>query len=164
MPNGCWAARAAPPRPTSSRNRSRSRSAILARSAWSGEFGGRIAFADLRGQQTSFTGDRSEFFGRNGTAERPAALERGVPLSGKVGAGLDPCAALQTTIELRPGARAEVVFFLGQTENREQARDLLLRYRTADLDEMLGEVTRRWDEILDTVQSHHPRSQPWMCC
>ncbi|MGA9571077.1 MAG: protein ndvB, partial [Candidatus Acidiferrales bacterium] len=126
--------------------------AILARSAWSGEFGGRIAFADLRGQQTSFTGDRSEFFGRNGTADRPAALERGVPLSGKIGPALDPCAALQTTIELRPGARAEVVFFLGQTEDRDQVRDLLLRYRTADLYEVFGEVTRRWDEILDTVK------------
>jgi cyclic beta-1,2-glucan synthetase len=130
--------------------------AILARSAWSGEFGGRIAFADLRGQQASFTGDRTEFFGRNGTAERPAALERGTPLSGKVGPGLDPCAALQTTIELRPGARAEVVFFLGQTENKDQARDLLLRYRTADLDKTLDEVIRRWDEILDTVRVTTP--------
>ena len=130
--------------------------AILARSAWSGEFGGRIAFADLRGQQTSFSGDRTEFFGRNGTADRPAALERGVPLSGKVGPGLDPCAALQTTIELRPGARVEVVFFLGQTENRDQARDLLMRYRTADLDKVFGEVTRRWDEILDTVKVSTP--------
>src|SRR6202021_1681284 len=118
--------------------------------------GGRIAFADLRGQQTSFTGDRTEFFGRNGTADRPAALERGVPLSGKVGPGLDPCAALQTTIELRPGARVEVVFFLGQTENRDQARDLLMRYRTADLDKVFGEVTRRWDEILDTVKVSPP--------
>ena len=48
--------------------------AIFARSAWNGEFGGRIAFADLAGRQTSFTGDRSEFFGRNGTPEHPAAL------------------------------------------------------------------------------------------
>jgi len=130
--------------------------AILARSAWSGEFGGRIAFADMRGQQTSFTGDRTEFFGRNGTADRPAALERGVPLSGKVGPGLDPCAALQTTIELRPGARVEVVFFLGQTENRDKARELLMRYRTADLDKVFSEVTRRWDEILDTVKVSTP--------
>ena len=94
--------------------------ALLARSAWGGEFGGRIAFADLAGRQTSCTGDRTEFLGRNGTLERPAALERGGPLSGKVGAGLDPCAALQTSIELRPGARAEIVFFWARlkTENK----------------------------------------------
>ena len=130
--------------------------AILARSAWNGEFGGRVAFADLRGQQTSCSGDRTEFFGRNGTAERPAALERSGPLSGKVGPGLDPCAALQTTIELRPGASAEVVFLLGQTENRQQALDVLLRYRAADLERTLGEVTRRWDEILGTVKITTP--------
>ena len=87
MSNGCWAVRAAPPRLTSSRKSTRSRRRILARSAWNGEFGGRIAFADLRGQQTSCTGDRTEFLGRNGTAERPAALERSGALSGKVGRG-----------------------------------------------------------------------------
>ena len=43
-----------------------------------------------------------------GTAalEHPLALERGDELSGRVGAGIDPCGALQTTLELRPGARA----------------------------------------------------------
>jgi cyclic beta-1,2-glucan synthetase len=30
--------------------------ALFARSAWTGEFGGRIAFADLAGKQTSYTG------------------------------------------------------------------------------------------------------------
>src|SRR5216683_3241715 len=126
--------------------------AVFVRSAWGGEFGGRIAFADLAGKQTSFTGDRTEFLGRNGTLERPAALERGGPLSGKVGAGLDPCAALQTSIELRPGASAEIVFFLGQAENREQVRELLGRYRTADLNAILADVTGRWDDVLSTVQ------------
>jgi len=130
--------------------------ALLARSAWGGEFGGRIAFADLAGRQTSWTGDRTEFLGRNGTPERPAALERGAQLSGKVGAGLDPCAALQTSLELRPGASAEIVFFLGQTESREQVRELLSRYRAADLNETLREVTGRWDDALGTVQITTP--------
>ena len=50
--------------------------ALMARSAWAGEFGGRVAFADLCGRQTSYTADRTEFFGRNGGPDRPAALER----------------------------------------------------------------------------------------
>ncbi|HVS88329.1 MAG TPA: glucoamylase family protein [Candidatus Acidoferrum sp.] len=130
--------------------------ALFAQSAWGGEFGGRIAFADLAGKQASFTGDRTEFLGRNGTLARPAALERGGPLSGKVGAGLDPCAALQTSIELRPGESAEIVFFLGQAENREQVRELLGRYRTADLNAILADVTGRWDDVLSTVQIATP--------
>jgi cyclic beta-1,2-glucan synthetase len=126
--------------------------ALMARSAWAGEFGGRIAFADLCGQQTSYTGDRSEFFGRNGGPERPAALERSGSLSQKVGAGFDPCAALQTIIELKPGGRAEVVFLLGQAENREQARELVKRCRSADFDQILLDVTRRWDDLVGAVQ------------
>ena len=130
--------------------------ALFARSAWNGEFGERIAFADLAGKQTSFTGDRTEFIGRNGTPERPNGLALSHSLSGNVGAGLDPCAALQTSIELRAGARAEIVFFLGQTENRENSRELLRRYRAANLDEVLREVMRRWDDILGAVQITTP--------
>ncbi len=130
--------------------------ALLARSAWGGEFGGRVAFADLAGRQTSWTGDRKEFLGRNGTPERPAALERADHLSGKVGAGLDPCAALQTTLELPPGARAELVWFLGQTDSREHVRELLGRYRAADLSGILHNVTGRWDDVLGTVQITTP--------
>ena len=130
--------------------------AVFVRSAWGGEFGGRIAFADLGGRHTSVTGDRTEFLGRNGALDRPAALESGGPLSGKVGAGLDPCAALQTVIELRAGATAEVVWFLGQAENREKARELITRYRAAKLDAILSEVTGQWDKVLNAVQVNTP--------
>jgi cyclic beta-1,2-glucan synthetase len=130
--------------------------ALLARSAWSGEFGGRVAFADLAGKQNSVTGDRAEFLGRNGTPDFPAALASGGALSGNVGAGFDPCAALQSTFELAPGARAEIVFFLGEAENKERVGDLLKKYRAADLDEVLRTVTSYWDDVLGAVQVTTP--------
>jgi cyclic beta-1,2-glucan synthetase len=133
--------------------------AIFARSAWQGEFGGRIAFADLSGKQTSYTCDRREFLGRNGYAAYPSALARGGPLSGNVGSCLDPCAALQTPIELRPGARIEVVFLLGQGETREHARQLVDRYRGANLEKALAAVTSRWDDILGAVQVETPEPE-----
>jgi cyclic beta-1,2-glucan synthetase len=80
--------------------------AIFARNPWSNAFPGRVAFADLRGRQTACTADRTEFLGRNGRPEAPAALARGRVLSGAVGAGLDPCAALATSIELAKRPRS----------------------------------------------------------
>src|SRR6185295_12719533 len=126
--------------------------AMLARNAWVSDFGARVAFADLKGAQTAWTGDRTEFLGRHGTPDHPAALERGGRLSGKVGAGLDPCGALQATVDLRPGGRAEVVFFLGQTATRPEASALIARYRTVDLDAALRTVTALWDDLLGAVQ------------
>jgi cyclic beta-1,2-glucan synthetase len=130
--------------------------ALLACNAWNSEFAGRAAFADLSGRQIAWTGDRTEFLGRNGTPDHPASLERGDPLSGKVGAGLDPCAALQTKVELRAGARAEIVFFLGEAASVEEARTLVALYRGADLEEVLRAVTKYWDDILGAVQVKTP--------
>jgi len=130
--------------------------ALLARNPWNIDFGGRVAFADLGGRQTAWTCDRTEVLGRNGSLDRPAALERGERLSGKVGAGLDPCAALQAALEVPAGGRAEVVFLLGEAATREEARALVTRYRTAELDRILAEVTRGWDDILGAVQVRTP--------
>ena len=96
--------------------------AIFARNPSSLAFGSRVAFADMRGAQSDWTGDRREFIGRNRTLANPAALASGSPLSNKVGAALDPCAAMRTTLELQPGTVAEVVFFLGEAATREDAR------------------------------------------
>jgi cyclic beta-1,2-glucan synthetase len=130
--------------------------AMLARNAWNPEFGDRIAFADLGGRQTAWTGDRSEIIGRNGALDHPALLERGGRPSGRVGAGLDPCAALQTVIELPPGGREEIMFFLGQTSSPAEARALVLRYRAEDLDRTLETVRTHWDDILGAVQVKTP--------
>ncbi len=125
--------------------------ALFARNSWSASFGSRVAFADLRGAQTSWTGDRREFIGRNGALADPAALAGAAALSGTVGAGLDPCAALSATIELAPGQTVELVCLLGQARDEAAARDLVGRYRAADLDHVEAEVERQWAGILDSV-------------
>jgi len=130
--------------------------ATFAHNAWNGEFASRVAFADLGGRQTSWTCDRLEFLGRNASLDHPALLERGDEPSGKTGATLDPCAVLQTDVELQPGQRADVLFLLGQGESPEQARTLVERYRGEDCDALLRQVQDRWDAVLGTVQVRTP--------
>jgi cyclic beta-1,2-glucan synthetase len=130
--------------------------ALLATNPWNGEFAGRVGFADLAGRQSAWTGDRTEFLGRNGTLDHPASLERRHTLSGKLGAGLDPCAALQTTIEIPPGGRATVVFLLGEAATREDAGALVTRYRATDLDAVLDGVERYRDDVLGCVEVRTP--------
>jgi cyclic beta-1,2-glucan synthetase len=88
--------------------------ALFAHNPWDAEFGQRIAFADLNGQQTAWTANRSEFIGRNGSLDAPSGLLSRKGLKGRVGAGIDPCAALKTAIELESNGSIEIVFLLGQ--------------------------------------------------
>ncbi len=131
--------------------------AMLACNPWNVVFSGRVAFADLNGRQTAWTADRAEFLGRSGGgAAAPAALTGRVPLSGAVGAGVDPCAALQRIVELAAGETIEVVSFLGECGTADAARALIARYRQADLDAVLDEVTEHWTTILGAVQVKTP--------
>jgi cyclic beta-1,2-glucan synthetase len=125
--------------------------ALFARNAWTVDFAGRIAFLDLSGSQTAWTGDRAEVLGRNGSLDHPDALERGERLSGRLGGGLDPCGTMQVTVMLTAGASAEVDVFLGQTASADEAREMVQRYRSADLDAVLRTVMTRWDDLLAAV-------------
>ena len=110
----------------------------------------------MGGRQTDWTGDRREFIGRNGTLAGPAALADATPLSNNVGAGLDPCGALRTTVQVPPNGTVELVFFLGEAESAETARNLIAHYRTADLDAVRSEVGDYWDDVLGAIQVKTP--------
>ena len=129
---------------------------LLARNPWRMEFGSRVAFADLAGQQSSWSGDRTEFIGRNGTFALPAALANPNPLSNRVGAGLDPCGVLQTAIEIPANGEAEITFLLGDAATGAEAQSLAERYRTANLDQVFRDVTEYWDHALGAVQVRTP--------
>jgi cyclic beta-1,2-glucan synthetase len=79
----------------------------------------------------TLTGDRKEFIGRNGSLSQPAALKR-ARLSGKVGAGLDPCGAVQVAFNLADGQERETSFRLGVGRNAADVQNLIRRFRRAD--------------------------------
>ena len=130
--------------------------ALLARNPWNTEFAGRVAFLDLGGRQQTWTADRTEFLGRNGDLERPAGLTLGRQLQGAAGAGLDPCAALQTRVELASGERTQIVVLLGQADGIESARELIRRTRDDDHDTTLRTVQQWWGDVQRTVEVRTP--------
>ena len=130
--------------------------AMFARNPWNMAFGSRFAFADMRGAQTDATGDRREFIGRNGSLANPAGLASAAPLSNKVGAALDPCAAMRATLEVQAGCVVEVVFFLGDAATRDEARATVRHYRSADLDAIEAAVAGLWDTTLGAIQVKTP--------
>ncbi|MEE3662857.1 glucoamylase family protein [Brenneria sp. g21c3] len=130
--------------------------AMLVHNPWSGGFPGRVGFADLSGWQSSFTTDRTEFLGRNGDMQAPAALVENTRLSGETAAGRDPCSALQTHISIAPGEQAEIVWFIGQEASTALAVNLIEKYREIDLDQVLSGVEAHWAAVTGAVQVTTP--------
>ncbi len=130
--------------------------ALYARNAYNSEFSDCVAFFDVDEPTRTVTGSRAEFLGRNGTLRDPAAMHR-VRLSGKTGAGLDPCAAMQVTFGLANGQHRETVFRLGAASNTDATSQLVQRFRgSAAAADALAGVVEHWRQTLTAVQIETP--------
>jgi cellobiose phosphorylase len=130
--------------------------ALFARNSYNTEFGGRVAFFDVDEPVRSVTGDRTEFIGRNGSLRKPAAGGR-VKLSGRVGAGLDPCAAIGITVSLIDEVEHPIVFRLGAARDDGEARALAQKPRDANAaQQALDAVHAHWRSVLGMVQVDTP--------
>lgn len=125
--------------------------AIFAQNSFSVSFPGRVAFADFGAGTTSLTADRGEFIGAGGSLAAPAGLES-ERLSGATGPALDPCAALQRRLTLRPGETVSLTLLIGQTDSEAAASALILRLRAANADTLLSAVKDHWAGLLGAVQ------------
>jgi cyclic beta-1,2-glucan synthetase len=130
--------------------------AVLARNLYNTDFESRVAFIDVNETGRTVTGDRAEFIGRNGTFARPAAMGR-ARLSGKMGAGMDPCTAVHVPFELEPGQEREVVFRLGCGRNLDEAQNLIQTYRAPRASrQALEAVWEYWNRVLGVVWVETP--------
>ncbi len=140
---------------------------MMARNAYNSEFGSRVAFFDadagddgLGGDshwgEASITGDRSEFIGRNGSLAAPEALRR-EKLSGRCGAGLDPCSAIQRPVTLAIDDSTQIVFRLGVGRDAADARALAQRHcGSGAAQRELDAVQAYWTQTLGAVQVKTP--------
>ncbi|WP_018169925.1 GH36-type glycosyl hydrolase domain-containing protein [Thioalkalivibrio sp. ALMg9] len=130
--------------------------ALLARNAYGRECANRVVFAHVGGRERWISGSRNEFIGRNRSLASPEAMRR-KRLSGKTGPGLDPCAALQTRIELAAGEEQEIVFVFGAAANADEARQYIQRFGgRAGARHALEAVWEFWNHTLGAVHVDTP--------
>ncbi|SEQ06454.1 Cellobiose phosphorylase [Solimonas aquatica] len=130
--------------------------ALFARNAYNTAFSGRVAFLDVDDPSRSLSGDRGEFLGRNGSLRHPEAMRR-TRLSGRLGAALDPCGAIQVPFELLAGQQRQIIFRLGAGRDLVQTRELAQRLRKPGAARAaLQKVRHYWQRTLGSVQIETP--------
>ncbi|WP_240003900.1 GH36-type glycosyl hydrolase domain-containing protein [Luteibacter sp. 9135] len=130
--------------------------ALFARNAYNSEFPDRVAFLDVEDAERDVGGDRTGFLGRNGHAGAPLGMRR-AGWHNRVGAGLDPCGVLRSTIALAPGESRDVVIRLGMGVDEVGARGLVLRFRDdGSAARALAAVREHWRQTLGAVQVSTP--------
>ncbi|RJP30750.1 MAG: cyclic beta 1-2 glucan synthetase [Candidatus Omnitrophota bacterium] len=129
---------------------------IFAYNHYNADFANRVVFLNVSEFDRTVTGDRMEFIGRNGTLANPVSMEK-LHLSGKVGAALDPCAAMQIPFELVDGQEREIVFILGAGHTIDEARNLAIRFRTPHMArQSLESVWKYWNLALGVIHIETP--------
>lgn len=130
--------------------------ALFARNVYGRECANRVVFAQTSERERSVSGNRTEFIGRNGSLARPAAMRR-KRMSGRAGAGFDPCATIQARIELDPGQEREIVFVFGAAGNSDEARQLIQQFAgQAGARQALESVWEYWSHTLGAVNVETP--------
>ncbi|MGH8615061.1 MAG: GH36-type glycosyl hydrolase domain-containing protein [Gammaproteobacteria bacterium] len=133
---------------------------LLARNHLNNEFSDGVVFAAAvmpKDSSLSFTADRMEFIGRYGSPAQPRALLNAAGLEGRTGALLDPCMALQLSLELAAGGASECTFLFGEAGVGVSIDALVARYREpAAVAQALEEVREDWTRRLAAVRIETP--------
>jgi cyclic beta-1,2-glucan synthetase len=130
--------------------------ALLATNPYNTEFAGKTCFLAVSDPTRTFTGDRMEFIGRNGTLKNPDAMGR-IRLNGKTGSALDPCGAMQVLIDLSGEQEYETVFLLGTGTDAREASQMAYEYKKTDAArEALDRTLAYWRQTLGAIQVETP--------
>ncbi|SEM99308.1 GH36-type glycosyl hydrolase domain-containing protein [Lihuaxuella thermophila] len=107
-------------------------------------------------EDLSWTADREEFLGRNGTLKHPAALRR-ERLSGNTGPQYNPCGAVQTKVSIEPNGEQTVYILFGCEDSRDSALKLARKYSQPGTCEQAFETVQEfWNSVLDQITVSTP--------
>ncbi|MCC6933458.1 MAG: hypothetical protein IT292_09420 [Deltaproteobacteria bacterium] len=138
------------------------------------DFSQRIAFMGSNLAIHSYTTNRFEFVGRNRSTANPVALEltasssglgglvsssknQPVALSNTVGTGLDTCSVIKVQVELLPGSKQNVLFYLANGVSMDEARVSSPKYRQIrTYDAALEQTRKNWANTNDVIQVKTP--------
>ncbi|HMI67902.1 MAG TPA: protein ndvB, partial [Cyclobacteriaceae bacterium] len=130
--------------------------ALIAKNPYNTEFQDQVAFFDVDDAMYTYTTDRAEFLGRNGTVRNPDAIHR-LRLSGKSGAGLDPCAAIQVPFELENSQEREIIFRMGTGKGIQNTIGTIRHFRGSEAAlRSLEKIRAFWQTTLGSVQIETP--------
>ncbi|UEG49105.1 cyclic beta 1-2 glucan synthetase [Ferruginibacter lapsinanis] len=130
--------------------------AIFAKNAYNAELENRVAFFDVDDTVKTYTTDRAEFIGRNKTINNPDAMIR-TRLSGKKGAAIDPCGAIQVQFNLTENEEREVIFRLGVGRDADDASIMARQFKGgAAANTALEKVRNYWRKTVGAVQIETP--------
>lgn len=130
---------------------------IYAKNPYSEHFGRALAYLKFAGgEETTFTGSRTEFIGRCGSLEKPQCLNYNA-LSNTTGAGYDPCLAANAKVKLKAEEEINLVMMLGQHENLEHIKNITESFSNIErVEEKFIEVKNYWNELLNRIQVKTP--------
>ncbi|OAS14847.1 GH36-type glycosyl hydrolase domain-containing protein [Paenibacillus oryzisoli] len=99
----------------------------------------------------SWTGDRLEFIGRNGSLDHPDVMNR-LHLSGETGPNYEGCGAIQSKFVIEANSEQVVYILLGCEDSHESAVQLAQKYRQPLVcEQAIDDVKKFWDETMGTI-------------
>lgn len=145
---------------------------LSAKNNYNNEFAGRLVSIGSNLKISSYTTSRHDFIGRHRTTSSPRQFESPglsaftdlIPglrapllLSKKTGAGFDSCGVLKVEVNLAPGQKREVLFYLNESESLEEAKRQATRHRSLSMRSSELEKTQtHWKSTLTAVQVRTP--------
>jgi len=117
----------------------------------------KIAFHAVDAQAQASSGHKEAFIGQYGTTVDPLALKEGGYLARTTGRWDDSIASLSVPVDLPPKGSRSMTFTLGVADTREQAEQLIARYRSPEsADQALQQARAFWDDWMSRSQVDTP--------